>query len=79
LSNTLQFGSKPIHNIPTSSKTNSETAQTVPEDITAFFNKIDKDDEDEEEDQQFKTVSFEVNQARLRYIYIYLIHLYKML
>jgi len=36
---------------------------TIPEDITAFYDKIDKDDEDEEEDQGLKTVSFEVNQV----------------
>lgn len=57
--------------MPMSSKTNSSeiesdqilTETTIPEDITAFYNKIDKEDEDEEEDQELKIVSFEVNQV----------------
>lgn len=40
----------------------AETA-TVPEDITTFYDKMDKEDEDEEEEQELKTVSFEVNQV----------------
>lgn len=36
----------------------------VPEDISTFYDKIDKEDEDEEEEQQLKTVSFEVNQVK---------------
>lgn len=55
------------------SKTNSETESeqiltetaVIPEDITAFYDKIDKEDEDEEEDQELKTVSFEVNQVNI--------------
>lgn len=61
------------------SKTNSEIESdqisteptTIPEDITAFYDKIDKEDEDEEEDQELKTVSFEVNQV-YTYIYMYI-------
>lgn len=67
----IQFGSKASINTP--SKTNSETESdqivtetaAIPEDITAFYDKIDKEDEDEEEDQDLKTVSFEVNQVCL--------------
>lgn len=67
----IQFGSKAVTNTAASSKTNSEAepeqivaeTTTVPEDITAFYEKIDKEDEDEEEDQELKTVSFEVNQV----------------
>lgn len=40
----------------------------VPEDITTYLDKIDKDDDDEEEDQQLKTVSFEVNQEKIEVI-----------
>lgn len=40
----------------------AETA-TVPEDITTFYDKMDKEDEDEEEEHELKTVSFEVNQV----------------
>jgi DNA excision repair protein ERCC-3 len=36
---------------------------TVPEDITNFYDKMDKEDEDEEEEAVLKTVSFEVNQV----------------
>lgn len=39
----------------------TETA-IIPEDITAFYEKIDKEDEDEE-DHELKIVSFEVNQV----------------
>lgn len=67
----IQFGSKAITSTAASSKTNSEPepeqivteTATIPEDITAFYVKIDKEDEDEEEDQELKTVSFEVNQV----------------
>lgn len=38
-------------------------AAAVPEDITTFYDKMDKEDEDEEEEQELKTVSFEVNQV----------------
>ncbi|KAH0947257.1 hypothetical protein HN011_010519 [Eciton burchellii] len=69
-----QFGSKPVDNVPAFTKINLETesvptvTETVPEDITAFYNKIDKEDEDEEEDQELKTVSFEVNQEKIEVI-----------
>ncbi|XP_066998978.2 general transcription and DNA repair factor IIH helicase/translocase subunit XPB [Anabrus simplex] len=39
--------------------------QTVPEDITAFYDKMDKEDEDEEAEAVMKTVSFEVNQEKI--------------
>ncbi|KMQ94269.1 dna excision repair protein haywire [Lasius niger] len=71
-----QFGSKALANTPVPSKTNSETepdqilteTATIPEDITAFYDKIDKDDEDEDEDQELKTVSFEVNQEKIEVV-----------
>lgn len=44
---------------------------SIPEDITAFYDKIDKEDEDEEEYQELKTVSFEVNQVYI-HTYIYM-------
>lgn len=47
-------------------QTNLEEA-AVPEDITNFYEKIDKEDEDEEE-QQLQTVSFEVNQEKIEVI-----------
>ncbi|XP_015605322.1 general transcription and DNA repair factor IIH helicase subunit XPB [Cephus cinctus] len=74
----MQFGAKPLLNtaqqpgttvIPENAveQTPAETA-TVPEDITTFYDKIDKEDEDEEEEQQLKTVSFEVNQEKIEVI-----------
>lgn len=71
-----QFGSKTLVNASVPNKTNSETETnpilteiaTIPEDITAFYDKIDKEDEDEEEDQELKTVSFEVNQEKIEVI-----------
>lgn len=48
----------------------AETA-TVPEDISTFYDKMDKEDEEEEEEQELKTVSFEVNQVCISYMYIY--------
>lgn len=64
----LQFGSKPIEQAPAPSATGGEgaegeTAVAVPEDITNFYDKIDKEDDDEEQDTVLKTVSFEVNQV----------------
>ncbi|XP_049808603.1 general transcription and DNA repair factor IIH helicase subunit XPB [Schistocerca nitens] len=41
--------------------------QAVPEDITSFYDKIDKEDEDEE-DSVTKIVSFEVNQEKIEVI-----------
>jgi len=40
-------------------------AAAIPEDITAFYSKIDRDDEDDEGEENKKLVSFEVNQERL--------------
>jgi DNA excision repair protein ERCC-3 len=40
-----------------------EAPVAVPEDITNFYDKIDKEDDDEEPDAVLKTVSFEVNQV----------------
>lgn len=68
-----QFGAKPQPNAQAApgatavpGETNAEQAPVeaapVPEDISTFYDKIDKEDEDEE-DAQLKTVSFEVNQV----------------
>lgn len=38
-------------------------ATTVPEDITDYYDKMDKADEDDDEEASLKTVSFEVNQV----------------
>ncbi|XP_012282396.1 DNA excision repair protein haywire isoform X2 [Orussus abietinus] len=76
---TVQFGAKPlppsqpttdvtaVTEVPADPATPVETA-TIPEDITKFYDKIDKEDEDEEEEQQLKTVSFEVNQEKIEVI-----------
>jgi DNA excision repair protein ERCC-3 len=42
---------------------NKPAEATVPEDITNFYDKMDKEDEDDEEEAVLKTVSFEVNQV----------------
>lgn len=76
-----QFGAKPQPNAQTvpgttavPGETNAEQppaeATPVPEDITTFYDKIDKEDEDEE-DAQLKTVSFEVNQVSYNLITIF--------
>ncbi|KAG9435752.1 general transcription and DNA repair factor IIH helicase subunit XPB [Apis mellifera carnica] len=73
---TPQFGAKAITNVPTGTTkvtepTNDQVpAETaaVPEDITTFYDKIDKEDEDEEEEHELKTVSFEVNQEKIEVI-----------
>jgi hypothetical protein len=45
-------------------QTDSKPAEdTVPEDITNFYDRMDKEDEDDEEEAVLKTVSFEVNQV----------------
>lgn len=45
-------------------QTGSKPADTtVPEDITNFYDKMDKEDEDDDEEAVLKTVSFEVNQV----------------
>nr|CAD7263197.1 unnamed protein product [Timema shepardi] len=66
-----QFGSKPgpaseNPEAPVVEQPNNEP--TVPEDITNFYEKIDKDDEDDEEEAALKTVSFEVNQEKIEVI-----------
>lgn len=75
----MQFGAKPLASTSVFNKANPETAESdqiivettsIPEDITAFYDKIDKEDEDEEEYQELKTVSFEVNQVHT-HTYIY--------
>lgn len=67
----FQFGAKAVTNIPavttkvtetSNDQVSTETA-AVPDDITTFYDKMDKEDEDEEEEQELKTVSFEVNQV----------------
>lgn len=63
-------------NVPTGNTKVTETtndqvsaeAAAVPEDITTFYDKMDKEDEDEEEEHELKTVSFEVNQVRNFYL-----------
>lgn len=79
---TQQFGVKAVTNTSTAGKTSSEAESeqtqvetTVPEDITAFYDKIDKEDEDDEEEQQLKTVSFEVNQVCIWFNYV-ILHTY---
>lgn len=69
----FQFSSKPGStssappkdaNGTTGDQTGSKPADTtVPEDITNFYDKIDKEDEDDDEEAVLKTVSFEVNQV----------------
>lgn len=90
----MQFGAKPLASTSVFNKTNPETAESdqiivettsIPEDITAFYDKIDKEDEDEEEYQELKTVSFEVNQVHthiyknlcIKYILTQNVNLYK--
>nr|XP_012154391.1 PREDICTED: DNA excision repair protein haywire isoform X2 [Megachile rotundata] len=71
-----KFGAKPTTNAPigTTKVTESSNDQTptetttVPEDITTFYDKMDKEDEEEEEEQELKTVSFEVNQEKIELI-----------
>lgn len=74
----FKFGAKPISNasqpsvtgattVPEKAETTTQDENTVPEDITKFYDKIDKEDEDDEE-IQLKTVSFEVNQEKIEVI-----------
>ncbi|XP_023725094.2 general transcription and DNA repair factor IIH helicase subunit XPB, partial [Cryptotermes secundus] len=44
---------------------NKPAEDTVPEDITHFYDKMDKEDEDDDEEAVLKTVSFEVNQEKI--------------
>lgn len=55
--------------ISATDQNNGQSQQSVPEDITSFYDKMDKDDEDEEEEAVLKTVSFEVNQVKILQIY----------
>ncbi|KAF7990225.1 hypothetical protein HCN44_000030 [Aphidius gifuensis] len=68
----VQFGAKSIQQDGQTDKTKQQQVEVpaiVPEDITKFYEKIDKeDDDDEEEEQQLKTVSFEVNQEKIEVI-----------
>jgi DNA excision repair protein ERCC-3 len=52
---------------------NKPAETTVPEDITNFYDKMDKEDEDDEEEAVLKTVSFEVNQVCFCTLYILLL------
>lgn len=55
-------------------QTGSKPADTtVPEDITNFYDKMDKEDEDDDEEAVLKTVSFEVNQVSCGTIVFYLV------
>ncbi|XP_050470449.1 general transcription and DNA repair factor IIH helicase subunit XPB isoform X3 [Bombus huntii] len=71
-----QFGAKAVTNVPTGNTKVTETTNdqvpaevaAVPEDITTFYDKMDKEDEDEEEEHELKTVSFEVNQEKIEVI-----------
>ncbi|XP_046389891.1 general transcription and DNA repair factor IIH helicase subunit XPB [Ischnura elegans] len=47
---------------------NGKEENVVPEDISTFYEKIDKADEDDEEEATLKTVSFEVNQEKIEVI-----------
>ncbi|XP_015113194.1 general transcription and DNA repair factor IIH helicase subunit XPB isoform X2 [Diachasma alloeum] len=70
----LQFGAKPLPettpgaSVAQDGPTDISEVAAVPEDITTFYDKIDKEDEDEEEEQQLKIVSFEVNQEKIEVI-----------
>lgn len=64
-----QFGSKPEQAQPAAAAASTEEATVaVPDDITNFYDKIDKDDEDDEQETVLKTVSFEVNQEKIEII-----------
>ncbi|KAL7295517.1 hypothetical protein TKK_0011162 [Trichogramma kaykai] len=75
--NVPQFGAKIAINAPqptvastddaADNQTNAATDVPVPEDITTFYKKMDKEDEDEEE-VEMKTVSFEVYQDKIEVI-----------
>ncbi|KAK2578754.1 hypothetical protein KPH14_012280 [Odynerus spinipes] len=74
----IKFGAKPLPSAQAvtnkQAATETKVDQTpsevaaIPEDITTFYEKIDKEDEDEEEEQELKTVSFEVNQEKIEVI-----------
>ncbi|XP_071446564.1 general transcription and DNA repair factor IIH helicase/translocase subunit XPB [Hetaerina americana] len=52
----------------TEGEANGKEQNAVPEDISTFYEKIDKADEDDEEEATLKTVSFEVNQEKIEII-----------
>ncbi|KAI5710869.1 hypothetical protein M8J75_012099 [Diaphorina citri] len=67
------FGTSAPAAQPGSSSTEATPAQpdlevVVPEDISDFYNKMDKQDEKEDEENIMKTVSFEVNQEKIEVI-----------
>ncbi|KAI4485025.1 hypothetical protein M0802_012853 [Mischocyttarus mexicanus] len=75
----IKFGAKPLPSGQTVTAAKQATLETkvdqtpsemaaIPEDITTFYEKIDKEDEDEEEELELKTVSFEVNQEKIEVI-----------
>lgn len=69
----LQFGAKASQSVIPEGSTvlqedaAAEGAETIPDDITNYYEKLDKEDEDEETDQ-LETVSFEVNQEKIEVI-----------
>ncbi|XP_015180169.1 PREDICTED: DNA excision repair protein haywire [Polistes dominula] len=75
----IKFGAKPLPSGQTVNAAKQAAPETkvdqtpsemaaIPEDITTFYEKIDKEDEDEEEELELKTVSFEVNQEKIEVI-----------
>ncbi|XP_055378892.1 general transcription and DNA repair factor IIH helicase subunit XPB [Condylostylus longicornis] len=67
--NIPNFGQKPGNGLPAEAngRDKPEGQTAVPDDITNFYEKIDKDDEDEDE-LNVNTVSFEVNQEKIEVI-----------
>lgn len=63
----FQFGAAPVAQPGSSTAPEASTQPdlevVVPEDISDFYNKMDKQDEKEDEENIMKTVSFEVNQV----------------
>ncbi|XP_043492244.1 general transcription and DNA repair factor IIH helicase subunit XPB [Polistes fuscatus] len=75
----IKFGAKPLPSAQAVTAAKQPAPETkvdqtpsemaaIPEDITTFYEKIDKEDEDEEEELELKTVSFEVNQEKIEVI-----------
>lgn len=69
----LQFGAKPSQSVVPEGSTvlpedaAAEVTEAIPDDITNYYEKLDKEDEEEEADQ-LETVSFEVNQEKIEVI-----------
>ncbi|XP_065339367.1 general transcription and DNA repair factor IIH helicase subunit XPB isoform X2 [Cloeon dipterum] len=68
-----QFGAKPAPAPPpeagqSSADGGEEAPAVVPEDITNFYEKMDKEDEEDDQEAVLKTVSFEVNQEKIEVI-----------